>query len=223
MKKLFVLLSILFLIGSVTFAQTEKTVKTDNKKAKIESSEKQVKTEKQTKIKKEVSSEKELKVKPVDDNSKVVKKDKEEKPVDIKDVKKDDAEESAQSESGAEITFKETSHDFGNIPFKGNGSYEFVFVNTGTEPLILTQPKSSCGCTVPEWPKQPILPGESNVIKVTYKNTDRPGAFNKYVTVFSNAAINKEVKLHIKGTVQPEPTDAAPLNNGGIESPVKNN
>ena len=223
MKKLFVLLSILFLIGSVTFAQTEKTVKTDNKKAKIESSEKQVKTEKQTKIKKEVSSEKELKVKPVNDNSKVVKKDKEEKPVDIKDVKKDDAEESAQSESGAEITFKETSHDFGNIPFKGNGSYEFVFVNTGTEPLILTQPKSSCGCTVPEWPKQPILPGESNVIKVTYKNTDRPGAFNKYVTVFSNAAINKEVKLHIKGTVQPEPTDAAPLNNGGIESPVKNN
>ena len=223
MKKLFVLLSILFLIGSVTFAQTEKTVKTDNKKAKIESSEKQVKTEKQTKIKKEVSSEKELKVKPVDDNSKVVKKDKEEKPVDIKDVKKDDAEESAQSESGAEITFKETSHDFGNIPFKGNGSYEFVFVNTGTEPLILTQPKSSCGCTVPEWPKQPILPGESNVIKVTYKNTDRPGTFNKYVTVFSNAAINKEVKLHIKGTVQPEPTDAAPLNNGGIESPVKNN
>lgn len=223
MKKLFVLLSILFLIGSVTFAQTEKTVKTDNKKAKIESSEKQVKTEKQTKIKKEVSSEKELKAKPVDDNSKVVKKDKEEKPVDIKNVKKDDAEESAQSENGAEITFKETSHDFGNIPFKGNGSYEFVFVNTGTEPLILTQPKSSCGCTVPEWPKQPILPGESNVIKVTYKNTDRPGAFNKYVTVFSNAAINKEVKLHIKGTVQPEPTDAAPLNNGGIESPVKNN
>jgi hypothetical protein len=210
MKKLFVLLSILFLMGSVTFAQ-------------IESSEKQVKTEKQTKIKKEVSSEKELKVKPVDNNSKVAKKDKDEKPVDIKDAKKDDAEESAQNESGAEITFKETSHDFGNIPFKGNGSYEFVFVNTGTEPLILTQPKSSCGCTVPEWPKQPILPGESNVIKVTYKNTDRPGAFNKYVTVFSNAAINKEVKLHIKGTVQPEPTDAAPLNNGGIESPVKNN
>jgi hypothetical protein len=197
-------------MGSVTFAQ-------------IESSEKQVKTEKQTKIKKEVSSEKELKVKPVDNNSKVAKKDKDEKPVDIKDAKKDDAEESAQNESGAEITFKETSHDFGNIPFKGNGSYEFVFVNTGTEPLILTQPKSSCGCTVPEWPKQPILPGESNVIKVTYKNTDRPGAFNKYVTVFSNAAINKEVKLHIKGTVQPEPTDAAPLNNGGIESPVKNN
>jgi hypothetical protein len=127
------------------------------------------------------------------------------------------------SSSGAEIMFKETNHDFGNIPFKGNGSYEFVFVNTGTEPLILTQPKSSCGCTVPEWPKQPILPGESNVIRVTYKNTDRPGAFNKYVTIFSNAAVNKEVKLHIKGTVEPEPTDASPLKMDGIGTPVKNN
>ncbi|MBO4567544.1 MAG: DUF1573 domain-containing protein [Bacteroidales bacterium] len=139
------------------------------------------------------------------------------------DAKQSVAAEEAQNESGAEITFKETNHDFGNIPFKGNGSYEFVFVNTGTEPLILTQPKSSCGCTVPEWPRQPILPGESNVIKVTYKNTDRPGNFNKYVTVFSNAAVNKEVKLHIKGTVEPEPTDASPLKNDGVGTPVKNN
>ena len=98
------------------------------------------------------------------------------------------------AQNGPEITFKETNHDFGNIPFKGNGSYDFVFVNTGNEPLILSQPKSSCGCTVPEWPKQPILPGESNCIKVTYKNTDRPGNFNKYVTVFSNAVVNKESK-----------------------------
>ena len=119
--------------------------------------------------------------------------------------------ESVEKQDGPEITFKETLHDFGNVQFKGNGSYEFVFVNTGTEPLILTQPKSSCGCTVPEWPKQPILPGESNVIKVTYKNTDRPGNFNKYVTVFSNAVINKEVKLRIKGTVLAEPTEVAPM------------
>ena len=132
-------------------------------------------------------------------------------------------EEKVEKQDGPEITFKETSHDFGNIPFKGNGSYEFVFVNTGNEPLILSQPKSSCGCTVPEWPRQPILPGESNVIKVTYKNTDRPGNFNKYVTVFSNALINKEIKLHIKGTVEQEPTDAAPLKMENVSSPVKNN
>ena len=131
--------------------------------------------------------------------------------------------EPAENQNGPEITFKETNHDFGHIQFKGNGSYEFVFVNTGNEPLILTQPKSSCGCTVPEWPKQPILPGESNVIKVTYKNTDRPGSFNKYVTVFSNALVNKEVKLHIKGTVDAAPTDAAPLQIESGGTPVKNN
>ena len=128
--------------------------------------------------------------------------------------------EPAENQNGPEITFKETNHDFGHIQFKGNGSYEFVFVNTGNEPLILTQPKSSCGCTVPEWPKQPILPGESNVIKVTYKNTDRPGSFNKYVTVFSNALVNKEVKLHIKGTILPEPTDASPIKMEPAGTPV---
>lgn len=119
--------------------------------------------------------------------------------------------EKVENQNGPEITFKETLHDFGEIQFKGNGSYEFVFVNTGNEPLILTQPKSSCGCTVPEWPKQPILPGESNVIKVTYKNTNRAGSFNKYVTIFSNALVNKEVKLRIKGTVLPESTETAPV------------
>jgi len=129
----------------------------------------------------------------------------------------------AEKQNGPEITFKETNHDFGNIQFKGNGTYEFVFVNTGNEPLILSQPKSSCGCTVPEWPKQPILPGESNVIKVTYKNTDRAGSFNKYVTIFSNAMKNKEVKLHIKGTVLAQPTEAAPLKIQGVGSPVNRN
>lgn len=128
--------------------------------------------------------------------------------------------ETVEKQNGPEITFKETLHDFGNIEFKGNGSYEFVFVNTGNEPLILTQPKSSCGCTVPEWPKQPILPGESNVIKVTYKNTDRSGSFNKYVTVFSNAVVNKEIKLRIKGTVLGQPTEAMPMKLETIGTPV---
>lgn len=224
MKKLFVLISVLFLLGSVSFAQTEKTVKTE-KKAKIESAEKKDVKSKDVKSKdiKAKPIENQVKPKAADKNIKQVPTEKDVKPVEEKPENAVKASDDAENQSGAEITFKETSHDFGNIPFKGNGSYEFVFVNTGTEPLILTQPKSSCGCTVPEWPRQPILPGESNVIKVTYKNTDRPGNFNKYVTVFSNAAVNKEVKLHIKGTVEPEPTDAAPLNNGGIESPVKNN
>ena len=187
MKKLFVLISVLFLMGSVSFAQSEKKVKNE-KKQKIE-----------TKADEKVEAKTDEKV--------VVSEEKNDQDV-------------ADNQNGPEITFKETNHDFGNVEFKGNGSYEFVFVNTGNEPLILTQPKSSCGCTVPEWPRQPILPGESNVIKVTYKNTDRPGNFNKYVTVFSNALVNKEVKLHIKGTILPEPTDATPLKMETIGTPV---
>ena len=231
MKKLLVLVCALFLTGTLAFAQSEKTVKQENKvkteKQAVKPAEKKdakaVSAEKQ--VANEAAPQKSVKIEATEKKEAVEKKSTDEaskKKLET-DAKKSVAAEEAQNESGAEITFKETNHDFGNIPFKGNGSYEFVFVNTGTEPLILTQPKSSCGCTVPEWPRQPILPGESNVIKVTYKNTDRPGSFNKYVTVFSNAAVNKEVKLHIKGTVEPEPTDAAPLNNGGIESPVKNN
>ena len=60
------------------------------------------------------------------------------------------------AKNGPEITFEKTTHQFGEIPFNGNGTYEFVFKNTGNEPLILSQPKSSCGCTVPEWPKSAI-------------------------------------------------------------------
>ena len=165
MKKLFVLISVLFLIGSVSFAQTEKTVKTE-KKAKIESAEKKDVKSKDVKSKdiKAKPIENQVKPKAADKNIKQVPTEKDVKPVEEKPENAVKASDDAENKSGAEITFKETSHDFGNIPFKGNGSYEFVFVNTGTEPLILTQPKSSCGCTVPEWPRQPILPGESNVI-----------------------------------------------------------
>lgn len=127
------------------------------------------------------------------------------------------------SENGPEIEFEKTTHQFGEIPFKGNGVYEFVFKNTGNEPLILSQPKSSCGCTVPEWPKKPILPGETDVIKVTYKYTDRPGSFSKYVTIFSNAKVNNVVKLYIKGKVLEEQKEALPTKNTFMNaSPVNN-
>lgn len=126
-------------------------------------------------------------------------------------------------ENGPQITFEKTTHDFGKIPFNGNGTYEFRFQNTGNEPLILSQPKSSCGCTVPEWPKKPILPGESEVIRVTYKNTNRPGNFNKYVTIFSNTKDNKDVKLYIKGTVLPEQTEVLPTKETPMSlSPISN-
>lgn len=108
--------------------------------------------------------------------------------------------------NGPEIKFKTTSHDYGEIYLHGDGTYKFEFTNEGNEPLILSKPRSSCGCTVPSWPKEPILPGESNEIKVTY-NTHKAGSFNKSVTVYSNS---KTVILRIKGKVIPKPEEALP-------------
>lgn len=113
-------------------------------------------------------------------------------------------------ENGAVITFEKTVHDYGEVQLNGNGECEFEFTNTGNEPLILQKPTSSCGCTVPTWPKQPILPGEKDVIKVTY-NTKRVGPINKTVTVTSNDKNGTKVILRIKGTVLAAPTETAPV------------
>ena len=115
----------------------------------------------------------------------------------------------ANKKAGPEITFKTTSYDYGSIAMNSDGTYSFEFTNTGNEPLILSKPRSSCGCTVPAWPKEPILPGESNKIKVTY-NTSKAGAFNKTVTVYSNAKNKSAIVLRIKGKVVKEPAEALP-------------
>jgi hypothetical protein len=99
----------------------------------------------------------------------------------------------------ASIEFEESVHDFGTLPYNGDGTYEFVFKNTGNVPLVLKNVRSSCGCTVPEWPKDPINKGEKGKIKVSY-NTRIPGTFSKSISVFSNAG-NKPVILTIKGKI----------------------
>lgn len=114
-----------------------------------------------------------------------------------------------KDKNGPQITFKENLHDYGEIYLNGDGTYEFMFTNTGNEPLILSKPRSSCGCTVPSWPKEPILPGEENKIKVTY-NTHKAGSFNKTVTVYSNAVNKSAVVLRIKGAVVRKPAEALP-------------
>lgn len=111
--------------------------------------------------------------------------------------------------NGPEIFFKQTTHDYGTIELNGDGTYNFEFTNIGNEPLILSKPRSSCGCTVPSWPKEPILPGESNNIKVTY-NTHKAGVFNKTVTVYSNSKKSSTVLLRIKGKVEKKADEALP-------------
>lgn len=115
--------------------------------------------------------------------------------------------------SNAEITFDKDLHDFGTIDYAGNGTYEFRFVNTGKEPLIISEAHGSCGCTVPTYPKNvPIKPGAVEYIKVTY-DTKRAGNFTKTVTITSNAKTPSKV-ITIKGTVSPAPTEEAFPSNG---------
>ena len=129
----------------------------------------------------------------------------------------------AKTQSGPEIEFEKIVHDYGDVPYNGDGKCEFRFTNTGTEPLLIQKPKSSCGCTIPSWPNEPILPGESEVIKVTYK-TNRVGQINKTVTVTSNALKNSTMVLRIKGRVLQQPTEVFPekTNAFGNGSPVNN-
>jgi hypothetical protein len=125
-------------------------------------------------------------------------------------------------QNGPEIEFEKVVHDYGDVPYNGNGECEFRFTNTGNEPLLVQKPKSSCGCTIPSWPKEPILPGESEVIKVTYR-TNRVGNINKTVTVTSNAIANPTVVLRIKGRVLEQPNEAMPeKKDAGAGSPVNN-
>ena len=87
---------------------------------------------------------------------------------------------------GAQITFVTETLDYGTIVQGADGNREFVFTNTGNEPLIISSCKGSCGCTVPKCPTEPILPGETSKIKVKY-DTNRIGKVTKTITVTSNA------------------------------------
>jgi hypothetical protein len=102
-----------------------------------------------------------------------------------------------------EIAFETEVIDYGTIEKAANGVRKFQFKNTGDAPLVITNAQKSCGCTVPQWPKEPIMPGESGIIEVKY-DTKRVGAFTKYVTVTSNAKNNSTVRLKIQGKVEPE-------------------
>ncbi len=102
-------------------------------------------------------------------------------------------------EKKAKIEFKQTEIDYGTINKNADGTRVFEFTNTGDAPLIINRVKSSCGCTVPSKPSQPIMPGKSDKIVVRY-NTHRAGPFRKTITVYSNAT-NNVVILKIKGKV----------------------
>ena len=106
-----------------------------------------------------------------------------------------------QAQGKAEIKFDKTTHDFGT--FSENNpivSCTFKFTNIGDGPLVIHQAVASCGCTVPEYTQEPIMPGKTGTIKVTYNGTDKyPGHFKKSITLRTKAKINNNKEENLSG------------------------
>lgn len=103
------------------------------------------------------------------------------------------------------LTFEKEIHDFGEINETDEfAEYTFLFVNGGDQPVRISNVKATCGCTTPYWTREEILPGDSGRVTARYSTINRPGPFNKSLSVSSNAS-NGAVKLVIKGQVKPKP------------------
>lgn len=107
----------------------------------------------------------------------------------------------ALSSHAQEIQFEQVKMDYGTIKKGDDGLRIFKFKNVGQAPLVVTEVKPGCGCTVPIWSKEPIMPGESGTIEVKY-STQNIGDFSKFVTVASNDSKNPSVQLNISGKVE---------------------
>ena len=115
----------------------------------------------------------------------------------------------AQTETkGAEIKFDKLTHDFGKFSESSpKVSCVFTYTNVGDSPLIINQAMASCGCTVPEYTKQPVMPGQKGEIKVTYNGTGRfPGHFKKSITIRTNGVVEM-TRLYIEGDMQEAAAD----------------
>lgn len=102
--------------------------------------------------------------------------------------------------SNAEITFEEKAFDFGDVQQGNQVSHSFKFQNTGTEPLMILQVQTTCGCTAPEWPKKPIPPGQTAEIVVNFNSSKKVGRQNKIITVYTNGKKTEE-KLKIVANI----------------------
>ena len=107
------------------------------------------------------------------------------------------------SSLAAQITFDETVHDFGTAKEGDVMEYTFTFRNTGNSPLVISEARSTCGCTVPKWPKDPIATGATGEVTVKFNTLNKPGKQDKPVTIYANTLPNKTV-VRIKGQVTPK-------------------
>lgn len=105
--------------------------------------------------------------------------------------------------NGPQITFQESEFNFGDIAQGEKAEHIFTFKNTGTAPLVLSNVLTTCGCTASEWPKEPVAPGKSAQIKVTFNSAGKMGVQNKVVTIVSNA-VNAQEQVKMVGNVVPQ-------------------
>ena len=111
-----------------------------------------------------------------------------------------------ETTQGAQIVFDKETHNYGDVYMHGDGNCIFRFSNTGNEPLILSDVKAGCGCTVPQWPREPLLPGDTASIKVRYTTLNRPHQINRSIVVTSNAVNRSSIILRLTGNViEPPP------------------
>ncbi len=96
----------------------------------------------------------------------------------------------------ARIQFKELRYDFGDIKQGDKVSHTFEFTNSGNTPLVISEVKTTCGCTAPYWPREPIQPGASDKIEISFNSAGKSGKQHKVITVISNAATSPD-KLSI--------------------------
>jgi len=108
---------------------------------------------------------------------------------------------------GPHINFEISSYDFGDITQGDKVAYTFEFTNDGDTPLVLSNVKTTCGCTASSWPREPIAPGATSKIDVTFNSTGKIGKQNKVITIMSNGTNSPETVKIITNILKPEATE----------------
>lgn len=121
---------------------------------------------------------------------------------------------------GPVMTFESMIVDYGDIEQDSEPLRILKFTNTGTEPLVVSNARGSCGCTVPTWPKQPVMPGESSQLEIRY-DTKRLGGINKTVTITTNEGGEAHVIKVVGKIHEATPEEGVPTNKGGLIKPNK--
>lgn len=120
--------------------------------------------------------------------------------------------------SGPIMSFETLTVDYGEIEQNSEPLRIAKFTNTGDEPLVISNARGSCGCTVPDWPKEPVMPGETAQIEIRY-DTKRLGKINKTVTITTNQG-SEPIVLRVKGQInKPAEEESVPTNKNGLKIP----